>query len=142
MFNSKIGCKVTTFFANMQVFFAKKCVFFDFLVYSVGVFAVIEDIFHLFVVLNRHRFGVDVAVHKVDILRVFEFDAVLVSDDGDVVKDDVVNGFAFESLYVDRLFGPDACDVAEGDVRPVGEEGVLVVRVGSTHSCSLVGIAG
>ena len=138
----QIRCKGTTFFGNMQVLFAKKCVFFAFLVRSVGIFAVIKHIFDLFVLRNRHGFGVDLAVDEVDIFCILQFDTVLIADDHHIVEEDMMNRFAFETLDIDGLLAADTRYIAERDVRPIGEESIFFIFVGSADACSLVGIAG
>ena len=126
----------------MQVYIAEKCRIFVFLFRSVRVFAVIEYVFYLFVIRYRHRFGVDLAVGEVDILRPLQFDAILIANDGHLVKEDIVHRFTFEPLDVHRLFRTDARNIAESDIGPVGEEGILVVAVGGTDSGTFVCVSG
>ena len=126
----------------MQVHIAEKCRFFDILLCSVRVLAVIEDIFYLFIVRNRHGFGVNLAVDEIDVLGVLQFDTLLVSENSDIIKEDIMDRFAFESLNIHCLFGADTGYIPEGDIGPVGEESVLIVGIGSRDACALVGIAG
>ena len=81
------------------------------------------------------------AVGEVDILRVLHLDTFAVTDDGHLVKKDVMNRLTFESLDLYRLFGTNTRDITEGDIRPVGEESFLVIAVGSADSGTLVCIA-
>ena len=53
-----------------------------------------------------------------------------------------MNRFAFQTLDLHRLLGTDAGDVTECDVRPIGEERILVVAIRCTDTGTLVGVAG
>ena len=109
----------------MQVHIAKKCRIFAFLFRCVRIFAVIEYIFNLFVVCNRHRFGVDLAVGKIDIFRPFQFDSVLVSENCYLIKEDIMHRFSFESLNIDRLFGTYTGDITEVILDQSGKKAFL-----------------
>ena len=142
MFQIISRCKITAFFGYKQVYFAEKCRFFDFLFRRIGILPVVTDVFALLILLYRHRFGVDITALEDNILGILEFDTLLIADNSHVVEEDIVHRFALQSLDIYGLLASDTGNVAERDIRPVGEESFLIVAIRSTHTGTLIGIAG
>ena len=128
MFRIISRCKITAFFSYVQVLSDEKCRKIAFLLLcGVRILAVVADILAFLVLLHRHRLGIDIAVLEAQVLCELHLDTLLVANDHDIVEEDIVDGFALESLDLDRLLGADTGNVAESDIGPVGEEGILVV---------------